>query len=202
MTVRTVRLGWAMERLGDALVGLLSFVRETGAPAFAALWALGAIVGAAILVRRRRDSYGWKVGASLLALGGAAGTLLWWSQQRGPEYYKYVDELPPVAERFRLRRSRLQVHGCVVRGSIERRAGTNEYRFQIQSPWPRQRAVLEVRYAGWAPDAFREGREIVVNGTLDSAGRLIAVPDGLITKCPSKLDSSAESWPDCGEPGS
>jgi cytochrome c-type biogenesis protein CcmE len=191
-----------MERLGDALAGLLSFAREMGAPAFAASWALGAFLVAAILIRRRHDSFGFKVGASLLAIGGAAGSVLWWSAQPEAEYYKYVDEVVAEAQRFRLRRARLQVHGCVVRGSIERRAGTDEYRFRMQNTPERAHAVLEVRYTGWVPDPFRSGAELVAKGTLDAEGRLEVVPDGILVKCPSKYGLSIPPDWQCGTPGS
>ena len=195
-------MGLAMARLGDALVGLLSFVREMGAPAFAASWALGAFLVAAILIRRRQDSFGLRLGASLLAVGGSAGCVLWWSAQPEAEYYKYVDEVVAEAQRFRLRRAHLQVHGCVVRGSIERRPGTDEYRFRMQNTPERSHAVLDVRYTGWVPDPFRSGAEVVAKGTLDAEGRLEVVRDGILVKCPSKYDLSISPDWQCHEPGS
>jgi cytochrome c-type biogenesis protein CcmE len=193
-------LGWAMERLGDALAGLLSFVRESGAPAFAALWALAAFVVAAVLIRRRQDTFGWKVGASLLVFGGAAGTLLWWSAQSGPQYYKHVDEVQASSERFRLRRTRLQMLGCVVPGSIERRAGGDDYRFDVENITGRTRAVMRARYTGWVPDAFRGGAEIVVMGRLAADGTLDVAPDGIMTRCPSKYDPGAGPTSSCERP--
>jgi len=181
-------LGWAMEKLGDAMEGLLSFVRESGAPAFAALWGLASFVVAAVLIRRRQDTFGWKLGASLLAFGGAAGTLLWWSQQRPAEYYKHVHELVAEgAERFYLRRAPVLVHGHV-RDSIERRAGTDEYRFEIESRYPRPPAVMRVHYTGLVPDPFRAGAEIVAKGKMCADGSLEVVPDGIMARCPSKYE--------------
>jgi cytochrome c-type biogenesis protein CcmE len=46
-------------------------------------------------------------------------------------------------------------------------------------------ATVRVRYRGSVPDLFRVGREVVVDGRLRS-GVFVAVPDTLVTKCPSK----------------
>ncbi len=39
---------------------------------------------------------------------------------------------------------------------------------------------------GAVPDPFREGREVIVSGTLQ-AGTFVAERDSLVTKCPSKF---------------
>ena len=44
-----------------------------------------------------------------------------------------------------------------------------------------------VRYQGSVPDAFRQGRQIVVDGRL-TGSTFEATPDSLVTKCPSKYD--------------
>jgi cytochrome c-type biogenesis protein CcmE len=46
---------------------------------------------------------------------------------------------------------------------------------------------VPVVYNGIVPDPFREGREVIVTGSLDQAGVLVAEKDSLITKCPSKF---------------
>jgi len=43
-----------------------------------------------------------------------------------------------------------------------------------------------VRYAGEVPDPFREGREVIVKGSLKD-GQFIGQRDSLVTKCPSKF---------------
>ena len=46
--------------------------------------------------------------------------------------------------------------------------------------------TLPVRYSGGAvPDAFREGRRIIVTGHM-ADGQFVANADSLVTKCPSK----------------
>ena len=46
-------------------------------------------------------------------------------------------------------------------------------------------AKVPVVYKGSVPDLFKTGREVVVDGKL-SAGTFVAVPNTLVTKCPSK----------------
>ena len=46
-------------------------------------------------------------------------------------------------------------------------------------------AAVAVVYTGSVPDLFRAGRDVAVDGTLKS-GTFVAVPDTLVTKCPSK----------------
>jgi len=44
---------------------------------------------------------------------------------------------------------------------------------------------IPVVYKGSVPDLFRSGRDVVVDGQLQG-GVFVAVPDTLVTKCPSK----------------
>ena len=46
-------------------------------------------------------------------------------------------------------------------------------------------ATVLVAYRGSVPDLFRVGREISVDGRM-TGGRFVAVPNTLVTKCPSK----------------
>jgi cytochrome c-type biogenesis protein CcmE len=45
--------------------------------------------------------------------------------------------------------------------------------------------TVDVVYTGAVPDAYKIGRDIVIDGTLQN-GVFKAVPDTLVTKCPSK----------------
>lgn len=49
--------------------------------------------------------------------------------------------------------------------------------------------TVTVHYRGSVPDAFRQGRQIVVDGRLTGA-TFAATPDTLVTKCPSKYDDA------------
>jgi cytochrome c-type biogenesis protein CcmE len=191
-------LGWAMWTIGDVLEGVLRFVRETGAPLVAAVWAVGAFLVAAVLIRLRRDDFGWKLGASLLAFGGAAGSLLWWSLQPEASYYIFADEVGARTQALRLRRAPVRVNGCVVRDSLEQRRGTNEYRFRIAGRPDLPRGVIEARYTGSLPDSFRSGIHIVARGALAADGSLDIEPDGIVTACPrcyAGVPRPQDPWP-------
>ena len=54
---------------------------------------------------------------------------------------------------------------------------------------------IPVEYTGQIPDPFREGREVIVSGTVTD-GVFVAEKDSLITKCPSKFTEEAEEDPD------
>jgi cytochrome c-type biogenesis protein CcmE len=56
-------------------------------------------------------------------------------------------------------------------------------------------ATIPVRYTGQVPDPFREGREVIVSGTVEN-GVFMAEKDSLITKCPSKFQDEAEADPE------
>ena len=56
-------------------------------------------------------------------------------------------------------------------------------------------ATIPVRYTGQIPDPFREGREVIVSGTV-SDNTFVADKDSLITKCPSKFADEAEQDPE------
>lgn len=57
---------------------------------------------------------------------------------------------------------------------------------------PKGTAMVRVRYWGSKPDLFRVGREIVVDGRVRN-GVFVAVPNTLVTKCPSKYSPKKSS---------
>jgi len=117
-----------------------------------------------------------------------------------PEYYKYVDEV--LAQRDALLGKRLLVHGCVVAGSLEQLRGVEppKLRFSLRAhalddrPRPSD-GVLRVTYQGFVPSTFGEGREVVVKGRLDPSGTFVGIPDGLMSRCPGKYDSTVSPPP-------
>jgi cytochrome c-type biogenesis protein CcmE len=56
-------------------------------------------------------------------------------------------------------------------------------------------AKIPVTYSGTVPDPFREGREVIVSGTVKD-GTFVADRDSLITKCPSKFADEAAADPE------
>ena len=56
-------------------------------------------------------------------------------------------------------------------------------RFQLRDV--KGTTIVTVVYKGSVPDLFKTGNDVVVDGRLRN-GVFIAVPDTLVTKCPSK----------------
>ncbi len=75
-----------------------------------------------------------------------------------------------------------ELTGKVVDRSVKREG--NALRFRIRDR--AGSASVPVRYVGAVPDPFRDGREVIVSGTLQ-AGTFVAERDSLVTKCPSKF---------------
>jgi len=76
-----------------------------------------------------------------------------------------------------------EMTGKVVKGSIEETK--SGIRFAVRDRDGSGEA-LPVTYSGVVPDPFREGREIVLTGTVQN-GVFVGEKDTLVTKCPSKF---------------
>jgi cytochrome c-type biogenesis protein CcmE len=85
-----------------------------------------------------------------------------------------------------------ELTGTVADDSVSHR-GT-ELRFEVADR-DDPSATIPVVYTGTIPDPFREGREVIVSGTVDN-GTFMAEKDSLITKCPSKFADEAEADPE------
>lgn len=80
-----------------------------------------------------------------------------------------------------------ELTGKVVDGSVAREGEALRFRIRDRTG----SASVPVRYVGAVPDPFREGREVIVSGTLQ-AGTFVAERDSLVTKCPSKFTKEQE----------
>jgi cytochrome c-type biogenesis protein CcmE len=56
-----------------------------------------------------------------------------------------------------------------------------------------EKTKVLVRYKGTVPDSFRVGRNVIVKGKLAKDGEFIGKPGSLVTKCPSKFETSGGS---------
>ena len=74
-----------------------------------------------------------------------------------------------------------ELTGKVVNGSVSR---GDVLRFRVRDR--SGTASVPVRYTGEIPDPFREGREVILKGSLRD-GVFVAERDSLVTKCPSKF---------------
>lgn len=81
-----------------------------------------------------------------------------------------------------------ELTGKVVAGTVRR--GDDDLRFRIRDR--KGNESLPVRYSGTIPDPFREGREVIVTGSLRN-GVFVAQTDSLVTKCPSKFTEEKKS---------
>ena len=80
-----------------------------------------------------------------------------------------------------------QLTGKVAAGSVRR--SRDVLQFDVRDR--KGTASVPVRYTGAVPDPFREGREVIVTGSLKN-GVFVAGKDSLVTKCPSKFSKKPE----------
>jgi len=84
-----------------------------------------------------------------------------------------------------------EMTGVVVPGSIQHHGSQLDFRVADRDD---AKASIPVRYRGEIPDPFRDGREVVVTGSVQN-GTFMADRDSLITKCPSKYTTEAQQDP-------
>jgi cytochrome c-type biogenesis protein CcmE len=78
-----------------------------------------------------------------------------------------------------------EMTGKVVPGSIKHEGATLVFSVRDRAG---AGASVPVRYTGTVPDPFRDGREVIVTGRLES-GVFAAERNSLVTKCPSKFQN-------------
>ncbi len=89
-------------------------------------------------------------------------------------YYMTVDELATKGSAA----GRVRVGGPIVPGSIDWDNTARSLTFQLQG----DTRPLTVTYHGFAPDSFREGATVIVEGELNSDGSFAGY--NLLVKCP------------------
>ena len=82
----------------------------------------------------------------------------------------------------------MQVHGFVVKDSIEQKPGTLEYRFRMPTRPPRAAGEITAYYKGIVPDTCKSESEVVATGRFGTGTTLQVEPDGVMAKCPSKYE--------------
>lgn len=118
---------------------------------------------------------------SLVVVGAVSYLILTGVKQTGLQYMT-VTELaqmsrPPRDGGFRL-------DGKVAAGTIRYDQKEPQLEFQMTDG----KAAITVVYAGLKPDAFADGREVVVEGTFDQTAHTLRASK-LVTKCPSKYEA-------------
>jgi cytochrome c-type biogenesis protein CcmE len=84
-----------------------------------------------------------------------------------------------------------ELTGKVAADSVTKKGDDLEFKVEDRKASPTSKAIL-VKYSGTVPDPFREGREVIVTGKVHN-GVLIAEPNSLVTKCPSKFTNESGS---------
>ena len=81
-----------------------------------------------------------------------------------------------------------QLTGKVVDGSVKKADDVLIFRVKDRAAPEDAKSIL-VKYTGTVPDPFKEGREVIVTGKV-TGDEMVAKPNSLITKCPSKFSNS------------
>lgn len=97
------------------------------------------------------------------------------------EFLDYEGEIPPQGFR---------VDGKVVKGSVVRNSGGPGVTFAITDG----SRSMPIAYARELPDTFKEGGEVVLEGTIDENGVFRART--LLAKCPSKYKKRGDKHPE------
>jgi cytochrome c-type biogenesis protein CcmE len=127
-----------------------------------------------------------------LVVVGAVGYMIVSSLSDGSALEYFLDVDKAVADPGKWKGRQLRLRGNVVKGTIQKKKASLDYRFAIFSKgkW------VEVTYSGLVPDTFKDCAEIVVKGKLKTATEFEA--HTLTAKCPSKYDKK-QRLSGCGE---
>jgi cytochrome c-type biogenesis protein CcmE len=135
-------------------------------------------VAAAAVAPQHRRPFAFMAGTAAILLSLAY--LVYGGIQQGATYWVTVGELQQHASATALARVRLG--GTVAAGSVRWDPSHRQVRFVITDG----EHGLPVAYTGVVPDIFREGRQVVVEGTLGRGGTFDATT--LLAKCPTKYN--------------
>lgn len=101
----------------------------------------------------------------------------------GLQYYKTVAQLK--AQQAQLVGKDIQVMGRVQAKTVQR--GPAGLRFEITN---NGRDTIPILFSGSPPATFKEGADVIVNGTLTADG--IVTSKSMITKCPTKFQAEQD----------
>jgi len=120
------------------------------------------------------------IGISIIVLG--IGYFMVSGISKGSSYYVTVQELAESGDK--LIGDRLRMGGVVLEGSISTDIRKLDVNFKIHQ----DEHVIDVFYSGITPDMFRDGSDVILEGSFTEEGVFVA--DVLMAKCPSKYESS------------
>ena len=120
------------------------------------------------------------IGISIIVLG--IGYFMVSGISKGSSYYVTVQDLAESGDR--LVGDRLRMGGVVLEGSISVDVKKLDVNFKIHQ----NEHVIDVFYNGITPDMFRDGSDVILEGSFTE--ERVFVADVLMAKCPSKYESS------------
>jgi cytochrome c-type biogenesis protein CcmE len=122
---------------------------------------------------------------SLAVVVIALGFLVYTGLSNNMVYYYHVDEFLPKAAS--LQGEIIKVNGKVQDGSI--RKDHMNYDFVIHGA---VQNIVAVDYHGVVPDTFKDGSDVVVEGTYDPGAKKFHATT-LLAKCPTKYESQQQA---------
>jgi cytochrome c-type biogenesis protein CcmE len=115
----------------------------------------------------------------------AVGFLIYTGLGDNMVYYYHVDEF--FAKANSIGGETIKVNGRVVDGTIQKQQ--LDYQFAICG---KTNQNLSVAYHGVVPDTFKDGSDVVVEGTYDPATKSFTAST-LLAKCPTKYESQKQA---------
>lgn len=134
--------------------------------------------------RARRRPLVFAAGAVLIVLSLAY--LVYGGIQQGATYWVTVGELRQRAAHLP---PRVRLGGTVAPGSVRWDASHRHLRFVVTDG----AQSIPVAYDGVVPDIFSDGRQVVVEGSVDRSGTFAATT--LLAKCPTKYNPADPQSP-------
>ena len=122
---------------------------------------------------------------SILVVAAALGFLVYTGLSDNMVYYYHVDEF--LLKAHSLNGEAVKVNGKVVTGSIQKQQ--MDYKFAIHGA---PENLINVAYHGVVPDTFKDGSDVVVEGTYDADARTFHATT-LLAKCPTKYESQQQA---------
>jgi len=116
-----------------------------------------------------------------IVVAAAIGVIISTGFKGNQVYYVTVDQLYAKAPDYY--GSRIRMAGNVKEGSIKKDDNQLFTRFEMEQ----NGKFVPVEYKGITPDMFKDGSEVIVEGTYDQSGVFKA--DNLMAKCASRYES-------------
>ncbi len=110
---------------------------------------------------------------------GIVGGLIYYSSRGGTLAYKTPTEVQ--AQAATLQGKGVRVTGEVATGTIVR--DTDGLKFDVTD----RKSSVPVLFTGTVPDTFKEGLQVIVDGTYGADGRVTS--KSMVTKCPTKFQA-------------